>query len=938
MNFAALLNRRLNWIQLNGAILIALLQRTPVLRVAAVADEMVIASPAGTLLKSVVATAAALGAVDSLAGATTLVPSSGTATGITVSTGTAVSVFYTINGTDSPPKSWTVGGTIPPGLNFSGLTAPGTVNVTTLNLAGTPTTAGAYAVTLLAWEFANGTGLKSPTYAYTITVTGSSTTTAPTITTQPASQTVTAGSSVTFGVTASGSPAPTYQWQKGGAAISGATSASYTIASAAAADAGTYTVVVTNSAGSVTSSGATLTVNAATVAPAITTQPASQTVTAGGSATFSVTATGTPAPTYQWQKAGANIAGATGASYTISNAAAADAGTYAVVVTNSAGSITSSGATLTVNAAPPPNTAPTITTQPASQTVTAGSPVTFSVSASGSPAPTYQWRKGGAAISGATGASYAIASAAAADAGTYTVVVTNSAGSVTSSGATLTVNAPPPTNTAPAITTQPASQTVNAGTPVTFSVTASGSPAPTYQWQKNGANLSGATSASYMIASAAAADAGTYTVVVTNAAGSVTSTGAMLTISPGSAGNGLLQYPVSVAEDGSGNFYVGDSSADVVAKITPAGGVSTLAGSSGMAGAVDGTGTAAQFSQPDGLALDPSGNVYLADTGNGLVRKISSGGGVSTVAGSRTARGNQDGKGSAASFNSPSGMTIDAAGNLYLTDSFNATVRKIAPDGTVTTIAGAAGARGDVDANGTAARFNFPNGIAADSSGNLYIADTYNDTIRKLAPDGTVSTLAGSAGISGANDGVGANALFNQPFGVAVDGAGVVYVADTGNSTIRKIAAGGTVTTIAGVAGVAGLGDGAGGSALFNQPHGLMVDGGGNIFVADTGNGVIREIAGSGMVSTFALTAAAPPPPTGSTGSTPPPTGTGGGGPVAAATPAAKGVGAMELWFVAALALLGALRGFGGIRAVMPQRICTSARRTFPVNKFDGTK
>src|SRR5208283_4293956 len=186
-------------------------------------------------------------------------------------------------------------------------------------------------------------------------------------------------------------------------------STSYTIASAAAGNAGTYTVVATNSGGAVTSSGAVLTV---TAAPVITTQPVSQMVGAGSSVTFTVVAGGTPAPTYQWQFNGAAISGATSASYTINSVAAGNAGTYTVVATNSAGTVTSSGAVLTVTA------------QPVSQTVGAGSSVTFTVVASGTPAPTYQWQFNGANISGATSTSYTIASAAAGNAGTYTVVAT----------------------------------------------------------------------------------------------------------------------------------------------------------------------------------------------------------------------------------------------------------------------------------------------------------------------------------------------------------------------------------------------------------------------------------------------------------------------------------------------------------------------------------
>jgi hypothetical protein len=358
----------------------------------------------------------------------------------------------------------------------------------------------------------------------------------PAFTTQPASQTVIAGSGVTFSAAANGTPMPTYQWRKNSVNIPGATAASYSISPAATADAGSYTVVATNTAGSVTSSVATLTVNTATVAPAITTQPASQTVVAGANVSFSVTASGTPAPTFQWKLNGTVISGATGATLTLSNVQTTNAGSYTVVAANSAGSVTSVAATLTVN---PLTVAPVITSQPGNQTVSAGAAVTLSASASGTPAPTYQWKKNGVAISGATAASYVIASATSASAGTYSIVASNSAGSATSSGAILTVNA---TASSPVITSQPASQAVKKGGSVTFTVVASGTPAPTYQWRKNGATIKGATSAAYTISNLTSSNAGTYSVVVTNSGGSVTSSGAVLTVTSVAAALPLVDF------------------------------------------------------------------------------------------------------------------------------------------------------------------------------------------------------------------------------------------------------------------------------------------------------------------------------------------------------------------------------------------------------------
>jgi plastocyanin len=345
-----------------------------------------------------------------------------------------------------------------------------------------------------------------------------------TISAQAAAGTATVGQAVTFSATADGTTPFSYQWNKNGTNITGATGASYSISSVQLTDAGTFCVVVSNPAGSATGNGAVLTVIPAQSAPVFTTQPASQTVTAGASVTFTAAAAGSPAPTYQWRRNGANIVGATSASYTIASVAATDAGTYTVVATNSVGSATSNGAVLTVNSAA---SAPIFTVQPASQTVAAGAAVTFVAAASGSPAPTYRWRKNGRNISGATNAWYTIANVAAGDAGTYTVVATNSVGSATSKGAVLTI-----TTSGPKFTVQPASWTVRAGASVTFTAVASGSPAPAYQWRKNGKKISGATGATYTIARVTASNAGTYSVVATNSVGSVPSNGAALKIIP----------------------------------------------------------------------------------------------------------------------------------------------------------------------------------------------------------------------------------------------------------------------------------------------------------------------------------------------------------------------------------------------------------------------
>ena len=357
------------------------------------------------------------------------------------------------------------------------------------------------------------------------------------------------GSNLTLIATADGSPAPTFQWRKDGNAIVGATSATLSFSAMTAADAGVYQVVATNSEGSAVSPEEIVVVDSTStnVAPAILTQPtASQTVVAGGSVSFSVSASGTPTPTFQWQKNGVAISGATESSLNLSNLTTENSGTYLAVATNSAGTVASNPAVLTVTNSttppPPTNVAPTIQTQPsASQTALAGGTVNFTVSASGVPSPSYQWKKNGVAISGATETSLTLSFLTTSDAATYVVDVSNVAGSVTSSSAVLTVNAatpppppPPPPSTStsiPIITSQPAAtQTVVEGSSTSFAVVASGNPAPSYQWRKNGAKIAGATSATLTLTSVVAADAAAYTVIASNSVGSVASEKSVLIV------------------------------------------------------------------------------------------------------------------------------------------------------------------------------------------------------------------------------------------------------------------------------------------------------------------------------------------------------------------------------------------------------------------------
>ena len=319
---------------------------------------------------------------------------------------------------------------------------------------------------------------------------------------------------------------------------------------------------------------------------------------------------------------------------------------------------------------------------------------------------------------------------------------------------------------------------------------------------------------------------------------------AFLAGTPGSSGSldgtgagARFNEPFAVAVDSSGNVYVADKANDVIRKITPAGVVTTYAGLAGNIGSADGSTTDARFNQPTGVAVGSGGDLYVTDTGNNTIRKITTAGVVSTLAGKASnGPGVTDGTGSAALFSSPSGITVDSSGNLFVTDTDNNSIRKITQAGVVTTVAGTPPNAGSADGTGTGVSFNKPLGIAVDSSGNLFVADSENDTIRKVVPGTavTVSTLAGQADEQGSADGKGPLARFKNPRGVAIDSSGNLYVTDTGNSVIRKVAtADGTTTTLAGTPLDFASSAGTGPTALFDIPTGIAVDGSGNLYVTD---------------------------------------------------------------------------------------------------------
>ncbi|MEI6569779.1 MAG: cadherin-like beta sandwich domain-containing protein, partial [Verrucomicrobiota bacterium] len=296
--------------------------------------------------------------------------------------------------------------------------------------------------------------------------------------------------------------------------------------------------------------------------------------------------------------------------------------------------------------------------------------------------------------------------------------------------------------------------------------------------------------------------------------------------------------PLGVAVDSGGNVYVADCYNNRIRKITPAGVVTTLAGSGAFA-YTNGTGTNAAFFFPYDVAVDASGNVYVGDSRNYRIRTVSSAGVVTTLAGSGT-QGFADGAGATAKFYSTFGVAVDSGGIVYVADAQNTRVRKVTTLGEVSTLAGSSTSGYFDSTTGGLARFNVVNSVAVDASGNVYVADEGNHCIRKVTAEGVVTTLAGST-TSGYVDGTGAAARFYNPKGVALDASGNLYVVDSLNYRIRKVSPTGVVTTLAGN-GTQSFADGPGATAMFNGMKGVAVDGSGNVYVGDFGNSRIRKI------------------------------------------------------------------------------------------------
>lgn len=507
---------------------------------------------------------------------------------------------------------------------------------------------------------------------------------------------------------------------------------------------------------------------------------------------------------------------------------------------------------------------PTITSQPVSQTINAGSPHALTIDVNfGGPNPLFfQWYKDGKAISGATGRIYSIGSFSLDRVGAYTVTVTNIFGSVTSTPANLTL-------VLPVVTPQIA--VVNKA--VSFPATHGGAGTVTWQLSTDGGTTwttltnnetyAGTDSLALRIPNVTRAMANhlfRYQVTSGSEVATSASIGITVITSP-------LEMPTALTIDRtSGKLYVTDAVAQTVLAISPDLKLSVVAGKTGETGTTNGPAATARFHEPSGLLQTADGSLLLADTSNSSIREINSSGAVSTYAGQSGSAGTVDGNTAAARFQAPLGLAVDLSGNFLLTDQSAHTVRVIG-GGMVQTVAGRVGLPGVADGQGIAASFNSPSGIAVrrdnfastswtggnNGYGTTFVADQGGHTIRTITSTGLVGTYAGLAGTPGFSNDYRNYARFNQPTGLAFDSDGNLYVADTGNHVIRRINTNGYVSTYAGIPGVGGLMDGPNAQSQFLYPEGVAVDAAKNVYVADTGNGVIRLITPAGKVSTLLI-------------------------------------------------------------------------------------
>ena len=641
----------------------------------------------------------------------------------------------------------------------------------------------------------------------------------------PAAQSVQAGGNAAFAVVATGAPPVTYRWERNGQPVVGAVDPVLSLTGVTAGQAGDYVAVVSDASGATARSlPARLTVQPVQPAlqpPTIVTPPVGLTVVQGQRAVLAVGASGGGSLAFQWSRGGSVLPGATSPVLEIAAAGGSDAGNYTVTITNEAGSVTSSAAGLVV--VPPPG-APTITLQPGATLGTVGGVARFTATVAGDPAPLCLWLRNGIVIPGATSCTgYTTDALTLADNGVvFNVFAYNAGGHVFGNGALLTVTTAVP----PVITTQPSAQAWGSGG-IVFTVAATGTPAPTIDWAVDRERIG--TGGRYVL--------GGCSFDFSTGGGTLTLTG----VAEACIGSTFMAIASNVA---------GRVESNTVALIAPGVFATRIAGLPGTTGSADGAADAARFNTPNYLALARDGRIAIGDFGNSTIRLVAVDGSVSTLAGSAGVFAFADGTGSAARFNGSGGVAYDSAGNLFVSDWDNHVIRRIAPDGVVSTVAGSPGVAGSDDGSGAAARFRNPNGLAIDGADNLYVVDWGNHTIRKITPAGEVSTFAGTAGQVGSADGTGAAARFRTPGAVAIDGAGNLYVTDMFNHTVRKITPAAEVSTLAGQPALSGTADGTGSAARFDTPAWIAATPGGTLFVVSAGGDTVRRVSPGGVVDT----------------------------------------------------------------------------------------
>lgn len=661
---------------------------------------------------------------------------------------------------------------------------------------------------------------------------------APVFTVQPQSRLVLLGSAASFNPTVTGDPVMTYQWNKAGKAISGATNATYTIAATKAADAAAYNVVADNPVGPpVPSSQAYLGL--------VTLSQGTQILKRGAILNLKCTVVAPTAPgvtlRYAWQRdsvpltngtqaSGAVVSGADKAALAITKLTTEESGDYTCLVTlDTPGNdpfLTNGDTTVHVVDA-----VPEMDAIPLSPSISVSEPVDIFVTATNFPT--------GFSLSGLP-AGLKFDAKTGRLSGKPTTPSKLNADKTAYIPSKLVFKATNPFGTGPALEFELVILPLDPSVVGTFHGVVARSAHSNFGlggFVQVTVAPTGVVSGSATLAGQKHSLVGVLDISLGN------DPTAVVTVKRTPASLGDLRMEMNIV---TGNDLLQATILDPRFEMLL--GAQDL-GSPSEPDHVDGDVSLARFNSPSGIALLPDGSGYLADTGNHVIRFVDSDTDeVSTFAGSTTA-GSDDGLGDAAGFNGPEGLAVDGSGNLYVADTGNATIRKITPAGTVTTVAGSAGQAGSTNGTGAAARFEAPGCLCLDPAGNLYVTDRGNHTIRKITPAGVVTTLAGKAGVSGHKDGSGTGALFNEPRGITYDPVlKALFVADAKNRVIRRVTLAGGVTTYAGSPGVDSFADGLFANARFLEPTAITSLGDGTLIVGDT---LLVQLNPNGTVGTI---------------------------------------------------------------------------------------